>query len=554
MIIEELDIKNFGKLNRRNITLHPGMNVVYGENESGKSTLHTFIRSMFFGVSRMRGKAARTDVYNRCEPWENPALYGGSMDFECGGKAFRLTRNFYKDTQNARLISLEDGEHLSIEHGDLQMLLGGINESIYDNTVSVGQLKSVTQRELADELQSYIANYQGSGDEDINPAEAVQILREQRKELLQQKREQVSGQEISKREVQAKIELVQKQMQECKEKIREAEQERCRAEDEAQRCQPYENKGTQIGNQEKEQSVKREKSQSQLRFDRIWNGIAIGWAAVALLAMILAVIFKGGDTSIVFVVLAAAAGIQLPISLVIRAALARKLAVQRSNELENRERTVAEPQVDDLERTVDKSAEVREKLGKTRWKLQQLHEELQEHSLLKENLQQEADELEGAFYEKGSLDEELEGIQLAIDTLEKTVSRMQRGIGSRLRTRTGEILGELTEGRYTNILLGDDMHIQVQTLERELELHQLSRGTLEQVYFAFRMAVSEVLCCQESMPVVLDDVFAMYDETRLAQVLKWLDGHKEQVVIFTCHKREGEVLERLGIPCNRVFL
>lgn len=540
MIIEELDIKNFGKLNRQKVTFMPGINVVYGENESGKSTLHTFIRGMFFGISRMRGKAARTDIYSRCEPWENPALYGGSMNFQCGGKGFRLTRNFYKDSQDARLVSLEDGEHLSIEHGDLQMLLGGINESIYDNTVSVGQMRSVTQKALADELQSYIANYQGSGDEDINPAEAVQILREQRKELQQRKREQAGTQEISKREIQAKIELVRTQMQECQEKIREAKREE---RDLSSKC-----KNEMAANPNKKQGDMSEKSQKD--FNKIWNGIAVAWTVTALLAIILAVIFKGSNKSIIFVVLAAAAGIQLPISLVIRTALAKKLSAKRSKEQEKQEETA----VDDAGDLVDKSADIHDELGKTKWKLQQLCEELQERSLLAENLQQEAEELEETFYEKGSLDEELEGVQLAIDTLEKTVSRMQRGIGSRLRVRTGEILGELTEGRYTNILLGNDMGIQIQTLERELALHQLSRGTLEQVYFALRMAVSEVLCGQEPMPVVLDDVFAMYDETRLAQALRWLSGHREQVIILTCHKREAEVLERMGVVYHGISL
>ena len=53
--------------------LSPGINVLYGENESGKTTTHTFIRSMFYGVRRLRGKAALNDTYTKYEPWENPA-------------------------------------------------------------------------------------------------------------------------------------------------------------------------------------------------------------------------------------------------------------------------------------------------------------------------------------------------------------------------------------------------------------------------------------------------------------------------------------------------
>ena len=50
-----------------------------GKNESGKSTVHTFIRSMLFGTDTRPGRAAKNDVYSRYEPWENPAYYAGEM-------------------------------------------------------------------------------------------------------------------------------------------------------------------------------------------------------------------------------------------------------------------------------------------------------------------------------------------------------------------------------------------------------------------------------------------------------------------------------------------
>ena len=50
MVIRRLKIKNFGKIRDKDMELSPGINVLYGENESGKTTTHTFIRSMFYGV------------------------------------------------------------------------------------------------------------------------------------------------------------------------------------------------------------------------------------------------------------------------------------------------------------------------------------------------------------------------------------------------------------------------------------------------------------------------------------------------------------------------
>ena len=103
MVIRRLKIKNFGKIRDKDMELSPGINVLYGENESGKTTTHTFIRSMFYGVRRLRGKAALNDTYTKYEPWENPAEYGGIMWFTSKGKKYRLTRNFYKEKMMAAL-------------------------------------------------------------------------------------------------------------------------------------------------------------------------------------------------------------------------------------------------------------------------------------------------------------------------------------------------------------------------------------------------------------------------------------------------------------------
>ena len=80
----KLEIRNFGKMQNRTLEFSDGIQLISGENESGKSTVHTFIRSMLFGMTRGRGRAAKNDVYSRYEPWENPAYYAGEMVLESG--------------------------------------------------------------------------------------------------------------------------------------------------------------------------------------------------------------------------------------------------------------------------------------------------------------------------------------------------------------------------------------------------------------------------------------------------------------------------------------
>lgn len=87
-----------------------------------------------------------------------------------------------------------------------------------------------------------------------------------------------------------------------------------------------------------------------------------------------------------------------------------------------------------------------------------------------------------------------------------------------------------------------------------MPLEQVSRGTIEQAYFALRMAAMDVLCSEEELPVILDESFAFYDENRLKETLKWLAENRTQVLLFTCQKREEEALRKMGIPYRKIVL
>ena len=65
MKILSLNIDGFGKFHDRDISLEDGLNGVYGKNEAEKSTLHTFIKGMLFGIERQRGRASKNDTYSK---------------------------------------------------------------------------------------------------------------------------------------------------------------------------------------------------------------------------------------------------------------------------------------------------------------------------------------------------------------------------------------------------------------------------------------------------------------------------------------------------------
>ena len=73
----------------------------------------------------------------------------------------------------------------------------------------------------------------------------------------------------------------------------------------------------------------------------------------------------------------------------------------------------------------------------------------------------------------------------------------------------------------------------------------LSRGTADQLYLALRLAVCQ-LCLPDRPPIFLDDALTSFDDARLTQALEllWELSGKQQILLFTCQKREGEVLAK----------
>ena len=191
MKIKELRLKNFGKFTNKEIHFLDGMNVIYGENESGKSTLYTFIRAMLFGLERGRGRAAAQDAFSRYEPWENPNYYCGEMKFESGDKEFLLSRNFDRYGKNETLVCLEDAEELSVKDGDLQMLMGDLSPQIYDDTMAMAQMRVKPGMTLSEELKNYASNYYATGDGELDLAAAIDYLKEQKKESLHEMQKQM---------------------------------------------------------------------------------------------------------------------------------------------------------------------------------------------------------------------------------------------------------------------------------------------------------------------------------------------------------------------------
>ena len=219
MNIKELNLKNFGKFSEKNFYFSDGLNIIYGANGSGKTTIYQSIAALLFGMEKQRGRAARNDDYTTYQPWENRTWYEGALKFETGGKLFRIERNFYHTEKSTLLFCETDGEELSVEQGDLDMLLGEIGAELYFNTAAVGQLKMKPQDIIYSYLKNHIAGIQEAGSHGTDVVKALQILDSRKKAIEQQKKKQTAEIQKQLEKLDAGLELLEKEMKNCLEQL-----------------------------------------------------------------------------------------------------------------------------------------------------------------------------------------------------------------------------------------------------------------------------------------------------------------------------------------------
>lgn len=191
MRLIDLHIEGFGKFHDLDLRFAEGMNILYGHNEAGKSTLHAFLQAMLYGLERRPGIGSAAKLHKKYRPWDAPERFGGTLRLAHEGRIYRIVRDFNADDLSAdgsTISSLEiwdetAGVRVPDPRGFLQAMLGGISETAFENTVSIGQLRSATSRSMVHELKSYITNLSTTGDMSLDSAGALKLLRQQRSAL-----------------------------------------------------------------------------------------------------------------------------------------------------------------------------------------------------------------------------------------------------------------------------------------------------------------------------------------------------------------------------------
>lgn len=188
MIIKKINLLSFGKFKEKEINLDENINLIYGKNEDGKSTIHSFIEGVLYGFSKDSLKRRLyTEKLDKYKPW-NSEIYRGYIEIE-DGDLFRIERDFARD--ETKILNLTRGQNLSEDKNlfkDSKVSQPGqifldINSEVFRNTLFINEDSLLINQNAKEFIGKKIINQSSSlknGDRGIN---AVKILKDQIKKL-----------------------------------------------------------------------------------------------------------------------------------------------------------------------------------------------------------------------------------------------------------------------------------------------------------------------------------------------------------------------------------
>lgn len=183
MIIKKIRIKSFGGIKDKEIDLQEGINLVYGENEKGKSTIENFIRAWLFGFSTVRGN--KNNLRKKYMPFSGEKMQGELL-VNHNGKDYIISRSFgltKKEDTSTVYDGLTGEEIKDINKDEPGTYFLGINGNTFVKTLFIPQLGIEISKDKEEQIMDKIIDVFGCGEGEVSAYKAVLKLKDNKKEL-----------------------------------------------------------------------------------------------------------------------------------------------------------------------------------------------------------------------------------------------------------------------------------------------------------------------------------------------------------------------------------
>ena len=636
MKIKNIRINNYGNLENKEIKLGNKINIIYGENESGKSTLLNYVKNIFYGISKNKNGKEISD-YEKYKPWGKED-YSGKLKYELdNGKEYEIIRDFNKKNPKIYNEELEDiSKEFNIDKKDGMKFFydqTGVDETMFTSTVLSVQQEVRLDSQEQNILIQKLANLAGTGDDNLSYKKVIDKLNKKQIEEIGSDRSQGRPINIVKDRIK-NIQFVLKELQTYQKdkevlevnkivnqnKIKSIETKidilrklncirLCKINEE-QKVNIKEEYKTEKENKINELNFEKERLNKEKQIGKKGDKINIKKHSFIIILILIfnVLIFIFNKNNLKNNLINIFNFLIIPIYLIIIFGLEKiknkkrnkiikikmektkneinlinkqiEILIEEKNkiekEIEDEQRKIDNKIKNDLEKIkkefknkldvneyLDKIDEnkiendiykLQEELNKCKIELQSVKIQEEDKTKKLENMASLKEEYELLVDELHELEEKNETINLTKDILNKAYIKMKNNITPRFTQNLSNNIKNISNNKYSKVGINDEKGLIIENEYGDyVPVERLSIGTIDQLYLSLRLSMIDDLS-NEKMPILLDETFAYFDDARLEKVLNFLNENmcEHQIIIFTCTKREKEILDRFKINYNLV--
>ena len=613
MKIDNFKINNYGKIENSEVFLQNGINLIKGYNEAGKSTILSFLNSMLYGIDKT--KKDNISEYDKYLPWLS-TNFSGSMNYRLdNGNTYYVFRDFKKKTpiildRNRNDITLNFKQSKKgIDFLEEQI---GVDKKTFQNTsISYQKLVILDDKNKA-EMSGKLANLISTGEENYsyddiikrlnnkqleevgtsrtkkrpinNLEERILKLEQERREVLniKDKKERMTEEREETQKKFATVGYIKQMITEIKENFLKKETEKKIYTEIYNRI---EKKKEEIEEKKKERIdvITKEKV-----FDRIkWIYLILTLIAIpvayyyiySLIAYVLLLIFiyiiaKNNSDKRMADLEEKNRAVEKELNILRKDVIQDERVIQKEKkEFEERFENVKKEMFQkyknfvnreylerilkkDIEGVFKEASEIEKEYENTMYRLSQINAERNVVESTSGKLAEIVEELEELKQEREKLLSYNDTIEIAKEVLKESYDELKNNVGPEFDKKLSYIVKKITNGKYDDVYIDINHNIKMKTEHGEyVNLERFSTGTIEQVNLALRLAYIDTIS-KESLPIILDEAFAFYDDERLANIMRFLSQEyiNRQVIIFTCSNREKKIIDEENIPANVVLI
>lgn len=566
MLLEKMELHGFKRFGDREVVeFDPGINVVKGGNEKGKSTLlEGFIASIFDLTKPEREKS-----YSWLKPEVCRVTLTYSLD---NGDRYKIERDFINNS--AVLFEEEEEGFVPLERRKSRIKeivadhFGLDSATLFENTIVVkqNQLTTLEEKKAQDEIHDSISTLL-AGATKQTVSEAIESLMEKRKPLKPLKGMTWKGKPARIHQVEDELKQKRKELNEAEGSLRKLRKNQREYRGKSERLQKLEQewskkKAMYDRHQEKkgiEEDLKQIDSKTEIlkktspteeRKDFLLY-VGIG---VTILSLLLSVLNTW----------AAVAGIVVGLSMIwmyFRWGRGLSSEFQETMEGLTREKATLGIQLKeygDVEMTGVEAMEIKQRLDELDEIIPELRgdinrleggiEEMKRHKLNPVEVKEKIDRLER---EKKRIQTKIQALDLAKKYLQEAEEQVHSEISPTLSKFVEGSIKKITHGRYQKAVVTPDLDIKVKIPETEkmesIRVIDLSKGTKEQIYLTIRIAISDILSDHRKLPMFFDEAFVNFDPKRFSQAMELLKklSKRNQMIFLTIREYYDEYADNV---------